>query len=94
MNNLSIIAGAATFIVSMLGFFLAVRTELQRSTRHLLAAKLDDEKRHSLHERRLAVVEQNARTSDCNLVRRLDDINNRISQLYELYLEHLKEQHY
>jgi len=93
MNNISIIAGAATFIVTVLGFFLAVRTELKRNTRQLVESRLKDEKRHSIHERRLAVIERSARNNDFNLVRRLDDINSRIGQLYELYLEHLKEKH-
>ncbi len=80
-------------IVSMLGFFLAIRAELKKHTQQLIDSKLEEEKRHSRHEQRLTVIEQKAAYKDAYITERLDALTRRLGELYELFLEHLREEH-
>jgi Na+-translocating ferredoxin:NAD+ oxidoreductase RnfG subunit len=91
MNKFGIIAGVVPVIISILGFFLAIRTEIKKQTEAMLKRKIEEEKRHSRHEQRLAVLEQRTSNSESYVTKRLDDITRRLGELYEFILEYLKE---
>ncbi len=91
MNKISIIAGVISVIVSVLGFFIAVRSEIKKQTDAMLKAKIEDEKRHSRHEQRLAVIEQKFMHSETYSTKRLDEITRQLGELYEFFLEYLRE---
>lgn len=93
MNNISVIAGVATFVVSMLGFFIAVRVEIKKQSDQLLKARLEEERRHSLHERRLAIIEQQIRNIELGISSRLDMITRTIKELHDLYISHINGRH-
>jgi len=93
MNNISLVTGVATFIVSMLGFFIAVRVEIKKQSEHLLKARLDEERRHSMHERRLAIIEQQIRNIELGISSRLDLITRIINELHDLYISHINGRH-
>jgi len=78
-------------IISVLGFFLAVRTELKKQTEAMLRTKIEDEKRHSRHEQRLAVIEQKILHGETYTTKRLDDITRRLGELYEFFLEYIRD---
>lgn len=93
MNNISLVAGVATFVISMLGFFIAVRVEIKKQSEQLLKSRLDEERRHSMHERRLAIIEQQIQNIELGISGRLDSITRTMNELHDLYISHINRRH-
>lgn len=84
------IASLLTPLIAMVSLVMAVRSELRKSTEQMLCSKLEDEKRHSAHERRMSVLEQRVSYIETALTIRLDEINLRIKEFGNNLSEHTR----
>ena len=91
MSKISVIAGTVSVIISIVGLFLAIRTELKKHNDSLLIAKIEEEKRYSRNEQRLALAEQRIKSCEAHLTKSLDEINSRIDELFNCFFNFLKE---
>ena len=83
MNNVEIIAGVATLVVSVIGLFLAVRSELKRQADEAMKIRLEDERRHARHEQRLDAIEKITELFGTMMSCRYPDISSCICRLYD-----------
>ena len=91
MNKVSIIAGVVSIVVSLAGFFLAVKSELRKHTESLIKQRIEEEKRHSRNEGRLLMLEERFANAESYLMRRLDELTRSISELYDIIIEQIKD---
>ncbi len=82
-----------TILISFTTMFVAIRVELKKNIENIINTKLSDEKRHSGHENRLAVIEQKLKNLENSIESRLESIENRLSDIYDLFIDHIKERH-
>lgn len=94
MNNILIyIVPVITIFISFITIFIAIRNELKKSIENVINSKLSDEKRHSSHENRLAIIEQKLQNLENSIQSRLESIEKRLSDIYDLFIDHIKERH-
>jgi len=90
---LGIIIATVTMFATLISFFYAIRIELRKNSEHLIQSHLLDEKRHSSHLQRMAIIEERMTNVDSIITLRLDEIQRRISEIKIQFYEHLKERH-
>ena len=92
MEYIGLTAGVITLLISFFGFYLAMKKELRKNSERSLETSLEEEKRHSAHEKRFLLLGQ--RVSQMNLIisSKLDEINKNLNSLYELVIEHIKDE--
>ncbi|MGA2296006.1 MAG: hypothetical protein ABSG15_00475 [FCB group bacterium] len=93
-NNLGIFVGTITFIVASLSFYISLRSEIRKNTEKMLQSKLNDEKRHASHERRVAIIEERMSNIDNKISYKLGDIQLRITDLSCRFDKHINEENY
>jgi len=87
-EEIGVAAAIITFLVTFFSFYLALRAEFRKNAERLATAKLSDEKRHASHERRLALLEERLANIETIIRFRMEEINRRISELFELWDKH------
>ena len=92
MEYIGLTAGVITILITFFGFYMAMKKELRKNSEHSLETSLVEEKRHSSHEQRFLLLEE--RVSHMNLIisSKLDEINKNLYSLYELVIEHIKDE--
>ncbi len=94
MTNLLIyILPVLTILISFISIFIAIRNELKKNIDTVINSKLSDEKRHSNHENRLAIIEQKLQNLENSIHSRLESIEKRLTDIYDLFIDHIKERH-
>lgn len=88
-----IFIAAITVLVSVISFFFAIRNELKKNSEQFVQSKLLEEKRHSSHEQRIALIEERFAFMDTALSFRLDEINKHLSLFSGDFYDHIKSKH-
>lgn len=91
--NLGAIAAVVTFVVTLLSFFLAIRSEIRGNNIKFTENIIKDEKRHFTHDKRIELIEDRLNYTDSYITYRLDGITNAIEDVKSHISEHIKEAH-
>jgi hypothetical protein len=57
----------------------------------LIKQRIEEEKRHSRNEGRLLMLEERFANAESYLMRRLDELTQSISELYDIIIEQIKD---
>ena len=90
LETYRIIGETLTLIVALVGFFLAFRIEMKKHTENITGSKIDEEKRHAMHERRISIMEERIGYVESSISYRLDVSNIRLRELTEMVLNNLQ----
>jgi|GEM_PF-3037876 len=93
MNKIEIVAAVVSIVVSLLGFFLSVRAELKKHNDEFIKRQVDNERRHSAHNRKIYHIEQKILSLDSFLTLRLNELTKRTDELYELFIDYIRGNH-
>jgi len=90
---IGLLAAILTLILALAGMYLAIKSEFRKSSEKMFSAKIADEKRHSVNERRIAILEERMNLSDTNIQFRLDEISTRIAGYSRMLINHIGDKH-
>ncbi|MBM2817030.1 MAG: hypothetical protein HW421_3792 [Ignavibacteria bacterium] len=82
------------FLFTFLSFYLALRVEIKKHSDTLLQTKISEEKRHANSEARLSVIENHLAYEEASISEKLDEIKIRLNELNDLFIDHLRDNHY
>ncbi len=79
MEKISLIIAIITFFVTFASFFFALKIEMKKNSEKLISTKIENEKRHSSHERGIESLDERFTFFEKGIQYRLDEINRKIS---------------
>lgn len=82
-----------TLAVTLFSFFLAIRSELRKNHSDIQSRILADEKRHSSHEQRCALLEERISFIEDTISKRLENLNFKITDLGKIFIDHIDKRH-
>jgi hypothetical protein len=91
--NPEIFVAILTLAITLFSFFLAIRAELRKNHSDIQSRILADEKRHSSHEQRCALMEERISFIEDTVSSRLENINYKISDLGKVFIDHIEKRH-
>ena len=86
MEKISLIIATITFFVTFASFFFALKIEMKKNSEKLINTKIENEKRHSSHERGLDSLNERFTFFEKGIQYRLDEINRKISALQNSFI--------
>ncbi len=86
-KTMEIAVSLGGFALSLAGAILAIRSELRKSSEAMKNALLEQEKRHSAHEKNISLLKEKTDYIESAIKFRLDEMNARIEKISDLLME-------
>ncbi len=91
ISTFGALVGAATFVVSLLSFYLSLRSVLKKNAGAMADSLIKEEKRHSSHEKSISVIRERIALIDKRITSRLDEISIRLNEMSGMIIQNIRE---
>jgi hypothetical protein len=80
-ETLNLILAIASYVLTSVGIFLAIKGQLRKNSNDMLHAKLIEEKRHAAHEKSLSLFDQKISQLEKQIDQGIANINDKLNVL-------------
>ncbi|MFP4527300.1 MAG: hypothetical protein ACLFQX_02015 [Candidatus Kapaibacterium sp.] len=84
LEYINFLLALSTSIITSLGVFFAVRSQIRRNMIRILDSRIEDERRHASHETGILLINQKLDAMEKNINSEFSDVKEKFSGLFAL----------